>query len=236
MLASHEVAGGAAARTLAQLVLDKAPAENKTVSHLKLFWVTGFFLLTSQLTLTHENLNMHYVIKAKGDQWPLGLVYFAVTRNTADRRSCFMFLFKLEKLFEEKYVGKLASTDTVEALLNNSDLEKDVADLTAEAEQGDSNVTEQTKKELDQVKNIMVENVERLLERGERINLLVSKTDRMNHNAEAFRRRTVHLRRNMWWQNVKYMTFGIFACLLTLYLLLAFVCGLFFERCFARQT
>lgn len=34
LLASHEVAGGAAARTLAQLVLEKAPAENKTVSRL----------------------------------------------------------------------------------------------------------------------------------------------------------------------------------------------------------
>lgn len=180
---------------------------------------------------------MHYVIKSKGDQWPLGLVYFAVTKNTADRRNCFLFLFKLEKLFEEKYITKLDSTDTVEALLNNADLQKDIIDMTAEAEEGNGsgngNITEQTKKELDQVKNIMVENVERLLERGERINLLVSKTDRMNHNAEAFRRRTVHLRRNMWWQNVKYMTFGIVACLLTLYLLVAFVCGIFLEHCFA---
>ena len=39
----------------------------------------------------------------------------------------------------------------------------------------------------------MIENVERVLERGERINLLVSKTDRMNNNAVEFRKKSLLL-------------------------------------------
>lgn len=42
--------------------------------------------------------------------------------------------------------------------------------------------------ELDQVKSVMVQNVEQILSRGERIELLVDKTDTMAGQATAFRR------------------------------------------------
>ena len=47
---------------------------------------------------------------------------------------------------------------------------------------------ERAKGELAQVKDIMVQNVEQILSRGERIELLVDKTDTMASQATAFRR------------------------------------------------
>merc|ERR1712070_1287294 len=41
------------------------------------------------------------------------------------------------------------------------------------------------KVQLDDVKNVMVENIEKVLERGEKIELLVDKTDRLNEQAAA---------------------------------------------------
>jgi vesicle-associated membrane protein 7 len=57
--------------------------------------------------------------------------------------------------------------------------------------------------ELNQVKDIMVQNVEQILSRGERIELLVDKTDTMAHQATAFRRGARSVRRQMWWRNSK---------------------------------
>ncbi len=57
--------------------------------------------------------------------------------------------------------------------------------------------------ELAQVKDIMVQNVEQILSRGERIELLVDKTDNMANQATAFRRGARTVRRSMWWKNTK---------------------------------
>lgn len=57
--------------------------------------------------------------------------------------------------------------------------------------------------ELNQVKDIMVQNVEQILSRGERIELLVDKTDIMAGQATAFRRGARSVRRQMWWRNSK---------------------------------
>lgn len=57
--------------------------------------------------------------------------------------------------------------------------------------------------ELTQAKDIMVQNVEQILSRGERIELLVDKTDVMVGQSTAFRRGARSIRRQMWWRNKK---------------------------------
>lgn len=61
----------------------------------------------------------------------------------------------------------------------------------------------QAQDEINGTKQIMVQNIEAILSRGERIELLVDKTDQMSHNARAFRKRSQALRRKMWWRNSK---------------------------------
>jgi vesicle-associated membrane protein 7 len=63
--------------------------------------------------------------------------------------------------------------------------------------------------ELNQVKDIMVQNVEQILSRGERIELLVDKTDTMASQATAFRRGARSVRRQMWWKNSKIMALSV---------------------------
>lgn len=48
--------------------------------------------------------------------------------------------------------------------------------------------------EIEQVKDVMVHNIERVLERGERIELLVDKTDNLNQQAFAFKKRSTQLK------------------------------------------
>ena len=51
--------------------------------------------------------------------------------------------------------------------------------------------------EIDDVRGVMSKNIESLLERGERIDLLVDKTDRLGGSAHDFRVRSRTLRRQM---------------------------------------
>ena len=82
------------------------------------------------------------------------------------------------------------------------------------------------KKEIDSVKDIMTENIERVLERGERIDLLVDKTDRLGGSARDFRVRSRGLRRQMWWKNVRIMVLLVVVVVFLLYLFVGMGCGL----------
>lgn len=80
--------------------------------------------------------------------------------------------------------------------------------------------------EIDSVRGIMSQNIESLLERGERIDLLVDKTGRLGGTAHDFRVRSRGLRRQMWWKNVKLMVLLTFVIIFLIYLFVGFGCGL----------
>ena len=80
--------------------------------------------------------------------------------------------------------------------------------------------------DIDNVKGIMTENIERVLERGERIDLLVDKTDRLGVGAHDFRMRSRGLKRQMWWKNMKLMVLLGVVVVFLIYLFVGFGCGL----------
>lgn len=122
--------------------------------------------------------------------------------DVGGRRIPFLFLLDLESIFRSKYLGKSVG-GSVEELRGVSGLDKDLQNLLDRANRGENDVSGLARQEIEQVKTIMIENVERVMERGERINLLVSKTDRMNNNAVEFRKRSSSVKRSMRWANVK---------------------------------
>merc|ERR1712097_126092 len=58
-------------------------------------------------------------------------------------------------------------------------------------------------KKLDDVKNVMVQNIEMVLERGEKLELLVDKTDRLQASAFTFEKSSRKLKEAMFWKKVK---------------------------------
>eukprot|EP00882_Tetradesmus_deserticola_P020165 GHRQ01021735.1.p2 GENE.GHRQ01021735.1~~GHRQ01021735.1.p2 ORF type:complete len:100 (+),score=39.49 GHRQ01021735.1:256-555(+) len=85
-----------------------------------------------------------------------------------------------------------------------------------------ADVIDRVRGEISQVKGIMVENIERVLDRGERLDLLVDKTDLLQGEAFAFRREATRARRVMWWKNVRmwFIMGGIVAAIIFLVVLL----------------
>jgi vesicle-associated membrane protein 7 len=54
-----------------------------------------------------------------------------------------------------------------------------------------------------QIHTVMVDNIEKILDRGERISLLVDKTSTMQDSAFHFRKQSRRLRRALWMKNAK---------------------------------
>lgn len=87
-------------------------------------------------------------------------------------------------------------------------------------------VVQKAQREIDSARGIMTENIERVLERGERIDLLVDKTAGLQTGAMEFRVRSRGLRRRMWWKNTKLMILLVFAVVFLIYLFVGMACGL----------
>lgn len=77
----------------------------------------------------------------------------------------------------------------------------------------------------------MVKNVEQILSRGERMDLLVDKTDNLSTQARAFRKRSAAVRRSQWWKNQKLMAVSGLSVILLIYIFVASACGLTLSHC-----
>ncbi len=64
---------------------------------------------------------------------------------------------------------------------------------------------ESIRAKVEDVKSTMVDNIERVLERGERLDDIAAKSDAMRDHAQTFRAKGRSLRRQMCWQNAKWM-------------------------------
>ncbi|QPG74275.1 hypothetical protein FOA43_001600 [Brettanomyces nanus] len=86
--------------------------------------------------------------------------------------------------------------------------------------------------ELDEVRNIMNDNIDKILERGQTLNSLIDKTHNLNSSSNSFRRRAVSLKRRLWWSNAKSIMIVCFVAIVLLYLLIGLECGLpFYSKC-----
>lgn len=70
-----------------------------------------------------------------------------------------------------------------------------------------------------------------MLARGEKIELLVDKTDQLNRSAQKFQKSAKALKNVMWWKNVKmWLLIGAVVVIL-IWLIASFVCGFDFSKC-----
>ncbi|KAK5078235.1 hypothetical protein LTR64_003358 [Lithohypha guttulata] len=193
-----------------------------------------------KLTYTHDKLFVHYIAdspssSSSGDaelSSHAALTYLVIAPSELGRRIPFAFLLDLKKKFLAAHppsstnygslpaYGTAAFNSTLKSLISTYNVAPPQDSLSA------------ARKEIDNVRDIMTENIERVLERGERIDLLVDKTDRLGGSARDFRVRSRGLRRQMWWKNVRLMALLTVVIVFLIYLFVGFGCGLpSFQKC-----
>lgn len=126
-----------------------------------------------------------------------------VADSSLGRRIPFGFLIEIKNRFLERFPPNLtdfASMDSYGAGSFNSEMKKLMVNF-GTTKSGKQDAIQNAQGEIDNVRGIMSQNIETLLERGERIDLLVDKTDRLGGSAHEFRVRSRGLRRQMWWKS-----------------------------------
>ncbi|CAL1710958.1 unnamed protein product [Somion occarium] len=176
----------------------------------------------SKLTYVWEQYLFHYVSEG-------GYTYLVMADDSAGRMP-FTFLAELQQKFSTlgqssslsdppAYVLQGSFGPTIAQLMNQYNTAPPTDELT------------RAQSELAQVKDIMVQNVEQILSRGERIELLVDKTDSMASQATAFRRGARTVRRSMWWKNTKIVALSGVVGLTFVWVLVAQFCGAGLNHC-----
>ncbi|KAK0672225.1 synaptobrevin-domain-containing protein [Cercophora samala] len=162
-----------------------------------------------KLTYTHGTYHINYISES-----PLPLTFLVISDSSSvSRRISFNYLTAIRTKFLAAYPP--ATTD-LPTLPNygcaslNSDLKRLMVEYGTNNVRGEDNAEQDdairtAQREIEDVRGIMTRNIEGLLERGERIDLLVDKTDRLGGSAREFRVRSRGLKRRMWWKNVKLM-------------------------------
>ncbi|KAG4932066.1 hypothetical protein JHK87_046068 [Glycine soja] len=59
------------------------------------------------------------------------------------------------------------------------------------------------KAQVSEVKSIMLENIDKAIDRGENLTILADKTETLHSQAQEFKKQGTHVRRKMWYQNMK---------------------------------
>ncbi|KAI3657854.1 hypothetical protein MP638_003172 [Amoeboaphelidium occidentale] len=175
-----------------------------------------------KLTYVYDDYLFHYTISSGG------LICMCMADASFGRRIPFAFLQDIENTFTQAYGEKYLS-----ALPYG--MNEFARVLSTKIDQYNSNqnvdILCQLNSEIDQVKDVMVQNIEKVLERGERIEILVDKTDSLNQAAFQFKKRSTALKRRMWWKNAKLLAIMIIVSIIVLYLLVSGFCGFGFQNC-----
>jgi len=209
ILAEHQ-AGGRDFSQATQTILSKIPPNDSKLSY---SWEQFFFRYVSQG----------------------GVTYLVMADDEVGRKLPFAFLAELQREFT-KLPSSSSSLDstpahglqgtfgpTIGSLMHTFNTDPPTDELT------------RAQSELNQVKDIMVQNVEQILSRGERIELLVDKTDAMASQATAFRRGARHVRRQQFWRNQKIMILSGVVGLVILWIIIAQFCGAGLNQCGAKN-
>ncbi|KAI3970251.1 hypothetical protein MKX01_023898 [Papaver californicum] len=151
-----------------------------------------------------------------------GLTVLCMADETAGRRIPFAFLEDVHGRFAKTY-GRAVHTALAYAM--NDEFSR-VLNQQMEYYSNDPNADRinRLKGEMSQVRNVMIENIDKVLERGDRLELLVDKTANMQGNTFRFRKQTRRFRSTLWWRNVKLTIALIILILVVIYVILAFVC------------
>ncbi|TXG63973.1 hypothetical protein EZV62_010967 [Acer yangbiense] len=154
-----------------------------------------------------------------------GFTYCVVAVESVGRQVPIAFLERIKEDFTKKYAGGKAATAVANSL--NKEFGPKLKEQMQYCVDHPEEVSKlaKVKAQVSEVKGVMMENIEKVLDRGEKIELLVDKTENLRSQAQDFRTQGTKMRRKMWMQNmkIKLIVLGIIIALILIIVLS--ICG-----------
>lgn len=152
-----------------------------------------------------------------------GYTYLVVADDAYGRAIPNSFLDKMAAEFTSKYADKAELAKEGGLTPTYGKQIKQMMEHATQFPEEYSKVSSVQKK-VDEVKGIMTENIDKMLQRGEKLELLTDKTENLMFEADRFVRTGRTLRRQMWWQNCKMKLVMLFAVILLAVVIFLLVC------------
>jgi vesicle-associated membrane protein 7 len=176
----------------------------------------------------HETYCFNYVVSG-------GITFLALANDDFPTRLAFAFLEDIRQQFLASYGDRSSTAVAYQMNEFNRILRKQMEYYSSDPSADRIRAVDQ---QLSEVKEIMVDNMARLLERGEKIEVLQERTDRLSRQAHQFHRQGRALRYEYLWRNIMItlVIVGIVAVVLFIlfFVIVLFACdGPFLPRCIA---
>lgn len=179
------------------------------------------------MTYQYDNYMFHYVTEG-------GICYLCMSDQLNKHRIPYAFLQNIK----ERFLSVYGAEEPLQAIAfsYNEEFSKTIQDCMTfynsdEADRSIDNIGA-VKSQIDEVKNNMIQNIESVLERGEKIELLVDKTDNLLTSSFQFESSSRNLRRAMYWKKMRCYTIIGVAVFFLLFIATASMCGgLTFSQC-----
>jgi vesicle-associated membrane protein 7 len=156
------------------------------------------------------------------------IIYLCMCDDMSKRRIPFGFLDDIQQRFTLTYGDK---AQTAIAFAMNEEFGKTLQKQMDFYNGPTADTFAQVNNKLDDVKNVMVQNIEMVLERGEKLELLVDKTDKLQNQAKRFERSSTKLKQAMFWKRVKLYLLIFFVVALIIWVITAIACGITYDKC-----
>ncbi len=178
----------------------------------------------------------HYMVKE-------GVTFLCFATKEHKTAVCFAFLDEISKRFKATY----DQAQIENALAYSPQFEEFARVVEQEMNRfghmkfADNKIAEVNEK-VEATKNVMKENVQKVIDRGDNIETLIEKTDILVQSSDSFRVNTKTLERNIWWKNVKIWVILILVVLFLVWLIFSLACGFDFAclrggtQCFHQSS
>ncbi|CAI9118783.1 OLC1v1020393C1 [Oldenlandia corymbosa var. corymbosa] len=132
-----------------------------------------------------------------------GFVYCVVAKESVGKQISIAYLERVKADFKKRYGSGKASTAGAKSLNKEFGpvMKEHMQFIIDHADEIDKLI--KVKAQVSEVKNIMLENIDTAMERGENLTVLVGKAENLRDSARHFEKNSTQIRRKMWYQNMK---------------------------------
>ncbi|KAJ7955082.1 Vesicle-associated membrane protein [Quillaja saponaria] len=132
-----------------------------------------------------------------------GYAYCAVAKESVSKQISIAFLERLKADFKKRYGGGKADTAIAKSLNKEFGpvIKEHMKYIIDHAEEIEKLI--KVKAQVSEVKSIMLENIDKTIDRGENLTILADKTETLRSQAQEFKKQGTQIQRKMWYNNMK---------------------------------
>ncbi|XP_070545423.1 vesicle-associated membrane protein 7-like [Ptychodera flava] len=168
-------------------------------------------------TYTSDNYLFHVIVEN-------GIIYMCATEKKFPRAQAFRYLQEIVRhISHDTEVGPQVQ------FAGSHELEGSVNHVMATEMEKYSHVKQDSvtvlQSQVDEVKDVMTQNIDKVLERGDKIDTLISKTEDLEANAQTFQKTAKRVKNQMWWKNTRNMIILVIVVLVVITVLVLIILG-----------